>query len=380
MDEGLPADVVFLDMAKAFDKVPTKALLNKLEACGVTGKVGQWITNWLTGRQMRVTINGAASTWRDVLSGVPQGSVLGPILFIIFINDLEKAADGADIINMFADDTKVGKVISKDEDAATMQKALDAIYQWSQKWKMPFNVAKCKVMHTGKRNKQASYSMGGQNLGTTELEKDIGVMVTPNLKPAAHVAKAVKTATTVLGQIARTFSYRDRRTFLGLYIQFVRPHLEFSSPAWSPWLQKDVQLLEKVQERAVKMIGGLQGATYRAKLKELGLQSLEERRIEADLILAYKVLNKKCNVNSANWFKKRDTGTVTTRAGDDALRLDRPRSRLDLRENFYTVRATESWNAVPVEIRALPTVPQFKTALRRHLRALAEGDGQRDGP
>jgi len=127
------------------------------------------------------------------------------------------------------------------------------------------------------------------------------------------------------------------------------------------------------------MIGGLRGETYQARLKELGLQSLEERRIEADLILVYKVLNKKCNVNSAKWFKMRDTGTVTTRAGNDALRLDRPRARLDLREHFYTVQVTESWNAVPADIRALPTVPQFKSALRRHLRALAEGDGQQDG-
>lgn len=376
----LPADVVFLDMAKAFDKVPTRALLNKLKACGVTGKVGRWIENWLTGRQMRVTINGQASTWTEVLSGVPQGSVLGPILFIIFINDLEQAAGGAGVINMFADDTKVGAMMKTDEDVAQLQSALEGIYNWSQKWGMPFNVAKCKVMHTGRRNTKPQYTMGGQVLITTELEKDVGVMVTPNLKPAAHCAKAARTASTVLGQISRTFSYRDKHTFLSLYVQFVRPHMEFASQAWSPWHQKDINILEKVQERAVKMIGGLKGSSYSEKLKELGLQSLQERRDEADLLLAYKVINKRCNVDSSKWFKMRETGPRATRAGDDNLRMDRPRTRLELRENFYTVRVTEKWNDLPYKIRAEPTVQRFKAALRRHVRAHAEGDGRADGP
>jgi hypothetical protein len=177
VDNGKPFDIVFLDFAKAFDKVPTKKLLEKLRAHGVRGKAWSWIKNWLSGRQQRVVLNGKKSGWTAVLSGVPQGSVLGPILFLIFINDLDSAAKMVDIVMKFADDTKLGNSVDTLKGIEEMQAALDQLSSWADTWGMAFNVKKCKVMHVGHNNEKNVYMMNGGQLEATEEERDIGVTV-----------------------------------------------------------------------------------------------------------------------------------------------------------------------------------------------------------
>ncbi len=134
-----------------------------------------------------------------------------------------------DILRKFVDDSKLGQTVEKDEDRARLQEALDKLCSWAAKWGMVFNVAKCKVMHMGSRNPGYSYTMNNQTLDSTAEERDIGVMISENLKPAAQCAKAAKTAQGVLGQLTQAFHYRDRHVFMRLYKQYVRPHLEFSS-------------------------------------------------------------------------------------------------------------------------------------------------------
>ena len=163
-----------------------------------------------------------------ILSGVPQGSVLGPLLFIIFINDLDLNAESAAIVVKFADDTKVAQPISCEEDRKALQAALDGLIRWVDNWGMAFNVAKCKVMHIGHGNPRYEYSMQNTPLEVTEEERDLGVITSSKLKPGAQCTKAAKTAQAVLGQIARAFHFCDRHVFLQLYITYVRPHLEFA--------------------------------------------------------------------------------------------------------------------------------------------------------
>jgi hypothetical protein len=247
IDRGEAFDVVYLDFAKAFDKVPHHRLVKKLKAHGIRGKVLNWVRSWLTGRRQRVVLNGKFSSWAEVLSGVPQGSVLGPLLFVVFINDIDEAVTYVNVIKKFADDTKVGQRMASQEDRQTLQKALDDLCDWADRWGMEFNIPKCKVMHMGHQNPEHKFSMRGKELEATCEEKDIGVAVTSNLKPSAQCAKAAKTAQTVLGQLSRAFHYRDRHVFARLYKQYVRPHLEFSTSAWSPWTAQDIECLEKVQ-------------------------------------------------------------------------------------------------------------------------------------
>jgi hypothetical protein len=146
---------------KAFDTVPHERLKIKMKAHGLGGELFTWIAAWLSGRKQRVVLNGQESSWADVLSGVPQGSVLGPLLFLIFINDLDMAVSELEMLIKFADDTKVGRVMRKDSDRVALQAALDRLMQWSDKWGMRFNVGKCKVMHIGRSNLKSDYVMGG---------------------------------------------------------------------------------------------------------------------------------------------------------------------------------------------------------------------------
>jgi hypothetical protein len=222
IDQGSPFDVIFLDFAKAFDKVPKERLLEKLRAHGVRGELLEWVRAWLTDRKQRVVLNGECSSWEEVLSGVPQGSVTGPPLFTVFINDLDQAVKFIGLLKKFADDTKLGQTATQ-EGRAYLQRALDMLCEWASQWGVEFNVKKCKVMHLG-NNTEQEYYMNGHKLEVTEEERDIGVIVSKNLKPASQCKKAARTAQTVLSQISRAFHYRDRHVFIRLYVQYVTPH------------------------------------------------------------------------------------------------------------------------------------------------------------
>jgi ribonucleases P/MRP protein subunit RPP40 len=215
-----------------------------------------------------VSVQSEQSEESSVDSGVPQGTVLGRTLFSVYIDDLESKIERRKLdvlVKKFADDTKGAKVIRSLEDRDKMQTVLDCLYDWAETWGMAFNYSKCKVMHVGKKNPNYEYFMRETKVSTPEEERDVGVTVSANLKSAAQCTKAAGTATSVLNQLKQNFHYRDRFTFVRLYKQYVRPHLEFSTPAWAPWLAGDREVLEKVQEKAVKMVAGLKGRTYEEK-------------------------------------------------------------------------------------------------------------------
>ena len=170
VDDGSPVDVVYLDFQKAFDKVPHQRLLLKLKAHGIGNDVINWIEEWLTHRRQRVIVDGEISNWKSVLSGVPQGSVLGPILFLIYINDLED--DISSKVLKFADDTKVFRKVTNVTDKQRLQEDLDKLVKWSEKWQMLFNFGKCKCIHIGHGSMDEEYKMGDAVLGRTTQEKD----------------------------------------------------------------------------------------------------------------------------------------------------------------------------------------------------------------
>ncbi|CAM4607019.1 unnamed protein product [Lepidochelys olivacea] len=195
VDKGDPVDIVYLYFQKAFHKVPHHRLLRTLSCHGIRGKILSWIENWLKDREQRVGINGKFSEWRGVTSGVPQGSVLGPVLFNLFINDLEKGVNSE--VAKFADDTKLLKIVKTKADCEELTK----LSEWATKWQMKFNVDKCKVMHIGKNNPNYKYNMMGANLATTNQEKDLGIIMDSSVKTSTQCAEAVKKANGMLGII-----------------------------------------------------------------------------------------------------------------------------------------------------------------------------------
>ena len=365
VDDGQPVDVIYLDFAKAFDKVPHQRLKVVLEAHGIKGEVLQWICEWLNNRIQRVILDGEESDWVHVLSGVPQGSVLGPILFLVYINTLDTSVQAtAPIKSKFADDSKVGRQIKSQQDATELQLAIKQLETWADTWQMTFNASKCSVIHFGYNNQNYEYEMYGEKLNSTNEEKDVGITINCDLKPSHHVKKAVNMANKVIGIMSRSFHYRDKKTWIGLYKSYVRPHVEYSTPCWSPWTARDIEMIESVQERAINMCSSLKGTTYLEKLKEVGLMTLADRRLRADMIQVWKIIHKKDRVNETTWFTRLNTNTNReTRSTVSGMNIQIPRANLEIRRNFFSVRSPKMWNTLPDNIKILETLDAFKSKL-----------------
>ena len=242
-------------------RLPHKRLILKLRSYGIGGQVISWITALLSGRKQRVVVGGSSSEWKDVTSGVPQGSVIGPLLFIIYINDLPDNI--VSTLYMFADDTKCFREIAGPNDQGILQSDLDQLQKWSKKWLLQFHPEKCKIMTISKlkTHTQRGYTMQNEGniirLERAEMEKDLGIMVDEQLTFETHINEKINKASRVMGLIRRSFVHLNRGNFKRLYVALVRPHLEFGNIIWSPIRKKDIISLENVQRRATRMIPGL---------------------------------------------------------------------------------------------------------------------------
>ena len=211
VDERSPVDVIYLDFQKAFDKVPHQRLILKLKSHGMGNRIINWIEQWLKDRRQRVVVvvGGEVSSWKPVLSGLPQGSVLGPVLFLIYINDLEEGVTGN--ILKFADDTKLFRKVKEIGDKQKLQDDIDKLVKWSDNWQMLFNFGKCKCLHTGSGNTGVNYEMGGTSLCKTVKEKDLGVTMNANMKVSEQCRIAASKGNQVLGMIRRNITYKEKK-------------------------------------------------------------------------------------------------------------------------------------------------------------------------
>ena len=373
VDEGEPVDVKFYDFAKAFDKVEHRRLIAKVRAKGIKGKLLAWIAEWLKGRRQRVVVEGMKSEWEPVASSVIQGSVLGPTLFKIFIDDID--AETEVLSSKFADDTKSAQVVRTEEDRDKYEREGQKFEQWAETWGMQFNADKCKVMHIGRSNPKLPYVMAGQQMKVTEVEKDLGVLISNDMKPRQHCAKAAKSANGTLGQIARAFQYRNKQMLAKLFKVFVRPKLEYAAQAWSPWLEKDCVMLEQVQKRCVKMMSDVQGETYEEKLKDAGLQLLKDRRERGDMIETYKVMRGIEKVEISNWFERAEPQRRTRQNTEISSEgevvkdmLKEQKSRLNEKRWYFQSRVVEKWNDLPAYIQRAPSLNCFKSRYDAHKR------------
>ena len=256
LDQGDDVDVICLDVCKAFNKVPHKRLLKKLWGYGIRGNIHTLVKDFLTNRTQQVKVNDSSSEPVKVTSGVPQGSVLGPVLFLIYINDLTCTI--AVIIKIFADDAKIYGSISTVEHVQEVQVSIDQSEMWAEIWEMFFNLKKCKHLHTGSRYQPTMYTVkSGQEqieIEKVSSEKDLGVIMDKALKFGEHISTKINKANRNLGIVFRIFAYKNEEMFLNLCKSIVRPHLEYPTMVCMPLFKKDMIAIENVQRRATKLV------------------------------------------------------------------------------------------------------------------------------
>ncbi|PKU47003.1 rna-directed dna polymerase from mobile element jockey-like [Limosa lapponica baueri] len=278
VDVGRVVDIVYLNFSKAFDMVPHSFLLEELMHYGLDKWSVRCVGIWLIGPTQNVVVNSPFSNWQSVTRGVPQGSILDPMLFSIFINDLGDAIKCT--LMMFADDTKLSGEVGTSKGRANLQEDLDRLGEWANKNLMKIN--KHKMLYLGKHDPGVQHRLGSTWLGRSSVERDLGFLLDNKLNMSEQCATAAKPANRMLGCIKDNTS-RDKEVIIPLYSALVRPHLECCVQFWSLLCKKDADRLERVQRRATKMFKALGSLPYEERLRKLGLVSLEKRKLRETL-------------------------------------------------------------------------------------------------
>ena len=368
LSKGQQVDVILLDFAKAFDKVPHSRLLYKLDYYGVRGQTNTWIKGFLSDRKQQVLLEGTQSIRADVLSGVPQGTVLGPLLFLAYINDLPDSLRSSDA-RLFADDSLLYRTVNGAKDNSLLQEDLAALEEWERIWQMSFNPSMCSVIRVtaGKRKKvfQSSYRLHGQELEVVDSSKYLGVKVTNDLTWSSHIADVAGKANRSLGFLRRNFKQCTKDVKAATYTTMVRPVLDYASTVWDPHKQGDIKTLEQVQRRAARYVcndyTSRTPGCISAMVEDIGWESLQERRYTARVSLLYKIQHGLVDIESSRYMRPSDSRTRGQRG------LFQEKTNCDAHFNSFFPRTIRDWNELPRHITEASTLEEFRTSLARQL-------------
>ena len=375
IDNRGQVDVIFLDLSKAFDSVSHPHLISKMESFGFTGPLLQWFKDYLNNRTQSTVINNHKSESANVLSGVPQGSILGPLLFLMFVNDLPSVIQGNCYTALYADDSKVYKEINSLEDNLQLQEQLDNLVRWSEDWQLKFNSTKCTYMSITRRISPFHfiYNINGTPLIKVQQMKDLGLVIQDNLMWNEHISNIIKKANTNLYFIKRTLGpLAPEKAKLILYKALVRSQIEYGSNIWSTISKNNLEILESVQRRATKFICRYEDINYKDRLIRCNLVPLSFRREMLDIFFIHKarsgslghVIQAMCISAPPARNLRWNSDLTSIRAGF---------THTETFAHFFSNRIAPIWNYLPQQIRGLPYLEKsirFKNAVKRvyHLR------------
>ena len=362
VDRGLRTDMAIFDFSKAFDSVPHQRLLTKLHAYGIRNNILKWISTFLTSRRQRVVVNGCQSSWLPVASGVPQGTVLGPLLFLLYINDI--TCEIRSQIRLFADDCIVYRTITNPLDSAILQQDIDSLQSWADTWQMQFNSRKCHIMSISRQRcrPHTVYKLGSMPLSYVDSYPYLGVTVSSDMRWHNHISTVAAKATRMLNFVRRNIYHCSSEAKSLAYLSLVRPHLEYASSAWDPHLEKDIHRLEMVQRRAARFVRRDYRRTTSVThlLAELQWPLLSERRTNSRLTLFYKAENNLCSISLDHLQRP----TRHTRSADGTTFRTLSAHTNTYKYSFFP-RTVIDWNSLSSDIRSKPSIQSFQSALSR---------------
>ena len=363
LDNHLKTDVIYIDFQKAFDSVSHPKLLSKLASYNIRGDLFAWIAAFLNNRSQQVKINNCLSNIIYITSGVPQGSVVGPTLFLLYINDL---ADGFANLNcaikLYADDAKLYSSYKLGDCSPTLVKALEHLTEWAEVWQLRIANSKCvahRISTTATPPDVCCYAIDDFKLQWSDCTRDLGVFMDNNLKFVQHISKIVHLAHTRSVLILKSFITHDPVVLVKAFCTYVRPVLEYCTPVWSPHHTGLINKIENVQRRFTKKICGLSCLCYKDRLISLKLDSLYTRRIKQDLIMCYKIINNLICLDYSDFF----TTAVSDRTRGHNHKLYIKNCRLDICKFSFARRVCHLWNNLPHDVVNASSVESFKRRL-----------------
>jgi hypothetical protein len=369
--DGREIRVVFLDISKAFDRVWHKGLLHKLKACGITGKLLSWLKDYLSQRQQRVIVNGEHSDWGNIGAGVPQGSVLGPLLFLIFINDIIHVVSDCKI-RLFADDTCLFiEVDNPQTTALALNNDLKKINQWSRKWHVDVSPPKTEELIITRKREAIDHPivcLDSEPIKRVPSHKHLGLIITSDLTWKEQINEAIDKANRRLS-IMRCLKYKlDRLSLERIYKGFIRPILEYGDIIWdTPGELSD--RLESVQLNAARVVvGATAKCSTQGLYNETAWEPLSSRREFHRLSLMYKIINGK----APHYLTELVPNLVHQRTNyrlRNRTQLDVPFARINTYKQSFIPQTTRLWNDLPTPVKNLPSIEVFKAY---HLRSLPQ--------
>ena len=368
INNKLQTDVILLDFSKAFDKVSHRKLLHKIRYYGICGKTNTWIKAFLSGRSQQVVVNGQSSQTAAVLSGVPQGTVLGPMLFLLYINDIADNVDSQ--MRLFADDSIVYREILTPADHKALEQDLNKPHNWARTWQMDFNVTKCAVLSITTKRKPSlhNYLMDGQQIPRNDNQEYLGATINTKLSWTPHISKVKTKANRMLGLIRRTLHAAPQQVRKQAYEALVRPTQEYATCAWSPHTKTGIQTVEQVQRTAARYVIGdyRRTSSVTAMLKKLEWDTLHTRRILRDMTMFYKVYHGHVGIPFPSHIQAADKRT----RGQHEAKLRLTQSTCQIYQHSFYVRCLPVWNTLPKNAIYAATVRSFQTAALPTIRTL----------
>ncbi len=367
LDRAGQVDMVCLDFSKAFDSVPHSLMVHKLKSFGVNGSLLDWFSSYLCDRRQRVVLEGEASGWLPVISGVPQGSILGPLLFLLYINDMSDVVSSSTLA-LFADDSKCFSNINNISDCLALQRDLDSLCQWARTWQLNFNVKKCSVLNIARRRRvDFVYTLNGIPLASVDSFKDLGISVTPTLSWGVQIQNIVNKCNRIMGMVKRSVGFGAAHSVKQkLYESLVRSHLEYSSCVWAPHLNCDIRAVEAIQRSATRYILNYPAVlSYPERCASLNLLPLSFRREISDLMFLFKCMYGDYDLNLLNYVTFVSTET-SLRSANNGRVLTIPRVRTETFMSSYFNRVVFMWNNLPLHIRNCVNINSFKRAITQY--------------